>query len=83
MAAVPVIMDRIRVNVMEKVREGPRLLQLFFQFAYNYKLQQIKRGYDAPILNKYVFGTRASLEITACQEHKRSIFKAYEKHIQA
>lgn len=55
MAAVPVIMDRIRVNVMDKVKEGPRLLQLFFQFAYNYKLQQIKRGYDAPLLNKLIF----------------------------
>ncbi|EDO29879.1 predicted protein [Nematostella vectensis] len=55
MAAVPVIMDRIRQNVMEKVKDGPRLLQLFFTFAYNYKLQQIKRGYDAPLLNRFIF----------------------------
>ena len=52
MAAVPVIMDRIRQNVMEKVKDGPRLIQLFFTFAYNYKLAQIKRGYDAPLLNR-------------------------------
>lgn len=52
MAAVPVIMDRIRQNVMEKVREGPRLLQLFFTFAYSYKLKQLKLGYDTPLLNK-------------------------------
>jgi len=55
MAAVPVIMDRIRVNVMDKVKEGPKLLQMIFQFAYNYKLQQIKRGYDSPLLNKFIF----------------------------
>lgn len=54
MAAVPVIMDRIRHNVMEKVKEGPRLLQVFFSFAYSYKLKQLKLGYDTPLLNKYV-----------------------------
>ena len=42
MAAVPVIMDRIRQGVMEKVKEGPRLLQLFFTFAYSYKLKQLR-----------------------------------------
>jgi len=63
MAAVPVIMDRIRQNVMEKVKEGPRLIQLFFTFAYNYKLAQIKRGYDAPLLNRYVF----CLHFSACK----------------
>lgn len=52
MAAVPVIMDRIRQNVMEKVKEGPRLLQLFFTFAYSYKMKQLKLGYDTPLLNK-------------------------------
>ena len=54
MTAVPVIMDRIRHNVMEKVKEGPRLLQVFFSFAYSYKLKQLKLGYDTPLLNKYV-----------------------------
>merc|ERR1719167_581468 len=43
------------MNVMDKVKEGPKLLQMIFQFAYNYKLQQIKRGYDAPLLNKFIF----------------------------
>ena len=52
MAAVPVIMDRIRQGVMEKVKEGPRLLQLFFTFAYSYKLKQLKLGFDTPLLNK-------------------------------
>ena len=52
MAAVPIIMDRIRQNVMEKVKQGPRLLQLFFSFAYSYKMKQLKLGYDTPLLNK-------------------------------
>ena len=56
MAAVPAIMDRIRQGVLDKVKEGPRLLQLFFAFAYNYKLQQVKQGYDTPLLNRSVYG---------------------------
>ena len=52
MAAVPTVMDRIRQNVMEKFKEGPRLLQLFFSFAYSYKLKQLKLSYDTPILNR-------------------------------
>ena len=52
MGAVPAIMDRLRQNVMEKVKEGPRLLQLFFTFAYSYKMKQLRMGYDTPLLNK-------------------------------
>lgn len=61
MAAVPAIMDRIRHNVMEKVKEGPHLLQVFFSFAYNYKLKQLLLGYDTPLLNKFIFSKMRSL----------------------
>ncbi|RMX48628.1 hypothetical protein pdam_00007999 [Pocillopora damicornis] len=61
MAAVPTVMDRIRQNVMEKVKEGPRLLQLFFSFAYSYKLKQLKLGYDTPILNRFFFSKMRNL----------------------
>ncbi|KAK2573758.1 Long-chain-fatty-acid--CoA ligase 4 [Acropora cervicornis] len=61
MTAVPVIMDRIRHNVMEKVKEGPRLLQVFFSFAYSYKLKQLKLGYDTPLLNKFIFSKMQNL----------------------
>lgn len=61
MAAVPVIMDRIRQNVMEKLKEGPRLLQLFFTFAYSYKMKQLKLGYDTPLLNKFIFSKMRNL----------------------
>ncbi|XP_068686442.1 long-chain-fatty-acid--CoA ligase 4-like [Montipora capricornis] len=61
MAAVPAIMDRIRHNVMEKVKEGPHLLQVFFSFAYNYKLKQLLLGYDTPLLNKFIFSKMRNL----------------------
>lgn len=48
------IMDRIRKNVLDKVKEGPVFLKLLFHFAYNYKLLHLKHGFDTPILNRFV-----------------------------
>ncbi|KAG9341746.1 hypothetical protein JZ751_018812 [Albula glossodonta] len=52
MAAVPEIMDRIYKNVMSKVQEMGYVQRTLFKLGYNYKLEQIKRGYDAPLCNK-------------------------------
>lgn len=46
------IMDRMRKVVLDKVSTGPPLLQAFFKFAYDYKLRQIRNGYDTPVLNR-------------------------------
>ena len=46
-------MDRIHRNVLDKVKEGPWLTKLLFKFCYNYKLEQIKEGYDTPLINRY------------------------------
>uniref|UniRef100_A0AAY5F1W9 long-chain-fatty-acid--CoA ligase n=1 Tax=Electrophorus electricus TaxID=8005 RepID=A0AAY5F1W9_ELEEL len=51
MAAVPEIMDRINKNVMSKVQEMDCVQRTLFKLAYNYKLEQIKKGYDAPLCN--------------------------------
>lgn len=51
MAAVPEIMDRINKNVMSKVQEMNCVQRTLFNLAYNYKLEQIKKGYDAPLCN--------------------------------
>ncbi|XP_076877852.1 long-chain-fatty-acid--CoA ligase 4 [Brachyhypopomus gauderio] len=51
MAAVPEIMDRINKNVMSKVQEMNCVQRTLFKLAYNYKLNQIKKGYDAPLCN--------------------------------
>ncbi|KAJ8338405.1 hypothetical protein SKAU_G00373710 [Synaphobranchus kaupii] len=55
MAAVPEIMDRIYKNVMSKVQEMGYLQKTLFKLAYNYKLEQIKKGYDAPLCNVLLF----------------------------
>ncbi|XP_064184239.1 long-chain-fatty-acid--CoA ligase 4 [Anguilla rostrata] len=55
MAAVPEIMDRIYKNVMSKVQEMGYVQRTLFKLAYNYKLEQVKRGYDAPLCNMLLF----------------------------
>lgn len=44
-------MDRIHRNVMSKVQEMSFIQKKLFELGYNYKLEQIKRGYDAPLCN--------------------------------
>ncbi|XP_066504604.1 long-chain-fatty-acid--CoA ligase 4 [Hoplias malabaricus] len=61
MAAVPEIMDRINKNVMSKVQEMNCVQRTLFKLAYNYKLEQIKRGYDAPLCNLLFKKVRALL----------------------
>ncbi|XP_074864152.1 long-chain-fatty-acid--CoA ligase 4 isoform X2 [Carettochelys insculpta] len=54
-AAVPEIMDRIYKNVMSKVQEMNYCQRTLFKIGYDYKLEQIKRGYDAPLCNILLF----------------------------
>ncbi|KAE8584337.1 hypothetical protein XENTR_v10020919 [Xenopus tropicalis] len=55
MAAVPEIMDRIYKNVMSKVQEMNVFQRTLFKLGYDYKLEQIKKGYDAPLCNMLLF----------------------------
>ncbi|PIK55781.1 putative long-chain-fatty-acid--CoA ligase 4-like, partial [Apostichopus japonicus] len=56
MAAVPLIMERLYKGVMDKVKEGSVAKRILFYFAYDYKLRQLSRGFETPILNRVVFG---------------------------
>ncbi|XP_067102448.1 long-chain-fatty-acid--CoA ligase 3a [Osmerus mordax] len=55
MAAVPEIMDRIYKNVMTKVEEMSCLQRTLFILAYNYKLEQLSKGYSTPLCDNLVF----------------------------
>uniref|UniRef100_A0A667ZT10 long-chain-fatty-acid--CoA ligase n=1 Tax=Myripristis murdjan TaxID=586833 RepID=A0A667ZT10_9TELE len=54
MAAVPEIMDRIYKNVMTKVEEMNHVQRTLFTLAYNYKLEQLAKGYSTPLCDKKV-----------------------------
>ena len=55
MAAVPEILERIRKNVDQVVKQGSAVKQAVFKYAYNYKLEQVKNGGDSPVLNRLIF----------------------------
>ncbi|XP_030600810.1 long-chain-fatty-acid--CoA ligase 3a isoform X1 [Archocentrus centrarchus] len=61
MAAVPEIMDRIYKNVMTKVEEMNCVQRTLFILAYNYKLEQLTKGYSTPLCDKLVFRKVRSL----------------------
>uniref|UniRef100_A0A4W5R1E6 long-chain-fatty-acid--CoA ligase n=1 Tax=Hucho hucho TaxID=62062 RepID=A0A4W5R1E6_9TELE len=55
MAAVPEIMDRIYKNVMTKVEEMSSVQRTLFVLAYNYKMEQMTKGYRTPLCDSLVF----------------------------
>ncbi|CAN9511163.1 unnamed protein product [Ophioblennius macclurei] len=55
MAAVPEIMDRIYKNVMTKVEEMSCIQRTLFILAYNYKLEQLVKGYSTPLCDRLIF----------------------------
>ncbi|XP_029302794.1 LOW QUALITY PROTEIN: long-chain-fatty-acid--CoA ligase 3-like [Cottoperca gobio] len=61
MAAVPEIMDRIYKNVITKVEEMNCVQRTLFILAYNYKLEQLSKGYSTPLCDKLVFRKVRSL----------------------
>ncbi|MGH0157134.1 UNVERIFIED_CONTAM: hypothetical protein FKN15_058519 [Acipenser sinensis] len=55
------IMDRIYKNVMTKVEEMNRVQRTLFVLAYNYKMEQISKGYSTPLCDSFVFRKVRSL----------------------
>lgn len=50
------ILDRISKGINEKVKKSGAFRAAVFNFAYQYKLKWLKRGYDTPLFDKYIFG---------------------------
>lgn len=46
-------MDRIYKNVMTKVEEMNCVQRTLFILAYNYKLEQLAKGYSTPLCDRY------------------------------
>jgi len=49
------ILDRISKGIHDKVSKGSDLTQALFNFAYKYKCGWMKRGFDTPLMNRYIF----------------------------
>lgn len=46
-------MDRIYKTVMTKVEEMSKFQKTLFVLAYNYKMEQISKGYSTPLCDRY------------------------------
>lgn len=46
-------MDRIYKNVMTKVEGMSKFQRTLFVLAYNYKMEQITKGYNTPLCDRY------------------------------
>lgn len=46
-------MDRIYKNVMTKVEGMSKFQRTLFVLAYNYKMEQITKGYSTPLCDRY------------------------------
>lgn len=60
MAAVPLILDRLRAGVQDQVHKGPLLKRLLFKAAYYIKKRRYLAGKPSPILDKIVFSKVAA-----------------------
>jgi long-chain acyl-CoA synthetase len=54
MAAVPLVLDRIRKGVWDTMETRGKFAKAFFQFAIEYKKFWMKRGFRTPIVNAVV-----------------------------
>ncbi|XP_015793198.1 long-chain-fatty-acid--CoA ligase 4 [Tetranychus urticae] len=56
MAAVPLVLDRIKKAVTENIDAQGPFMKSFFRFALEYKQYWIKNGFQTPLLNKIICG---------------------------
>lgn len=61
MSMVPLILDRVAKGIDDKVNKGSTMQKILFKFAYDYKRNWHRRGYETPILNKLIFSKISSL----------------------
>lgn len=54
MAAVPLVLDRIRKGVWDQMETKGKFAKSFFQFVVDYKKFWMKRGFRTPIINALV-----------------------------
>lgn len=57
MPCVPLILDRIRKNVLEKVGKNNRILRGIFEFSLDYKTFWTRKGFRTPLVEQFVFNS--------------------------
>lgn len=52
--SVPLMLDRVHKGIQAKIESGPSIKKAIFDFAIQYKLEWFQKGYDTPMLNRFV-----------------------------
>lgn len=55
MTTVPLILDRVRKGVMEKMNKESAVKKALFNYCLNYKNRWVRRGYRTPIVDAVIF----------------------------
>ena len=55
MTAVPLILDRVRKGITDKMSKESALKKALFQYCVNYKRRWVRRGYRTPIADAIIF----------------------------
>ena len=61
MTTVPLILDRVRKGVTDKMSKESAVKQALFNYCVNYKRRWVRRGYRTPIVDKIIFKKVAAL----------------------
>ncbi|CAG2121355.1 unnamed protein product, partial [Medioppia subpectinata] len=56
MAGVPLVLDRIRKGIVDKISRNGLIARQLFDFGVQYKTFWTQRGFDTPIMNRLVCG---------------------------
>lgn len=55
MPSVPLILDRIRKEVVNRMQNSSRLMKGIFEFSLDYKTYWTRKGFTTPLVNRFVF----------------------------
>jgi len=61
MTAVPLILDRVRKGITDKMSKESAVKKALFEYCVNYKRRWVRRGYRTPIVDKIIFKKVAAL----------------------
>lgn len=61
MPSVPLILDRVRKAVVDKVSRSGRLQKGLFEFALDYKTYWARKGFSTPLVDRFVFSSVKSV----------------------
>lgn len=57
MPSVPLILDRVRKAVVDKVSRSGRLQKGLFEFALDYKTYWTRKGFSTPLVDRFIFSS--------------------------